>query len=263
MLEHTGSRSLVPASLEDGEPTYSICTMVTRHDEYEAMVASFRAGGFDDAEFLHVDNSSKNVADAYTALNLFLAEARRPYLILCHQDILLLEDGRQRLDQLVAELSAKHPKWALAGNAGVTPGGRQAIRITDPHGSNQARGGPFPVRAAALDENFIVARRSANLALSIDLSGFHLYGTDMCLHADSLGWEAYVIDFHLHHKSRGNIDESLRASRKAMSDKYLRLMTVRWHPSLFGYPIYLGPSRLLRFIARLARKAGLGRFNRV
>jgi hypothetical protein len=256
--------------------------MVTKPDEYAEMVASFRAGGFDDAEFLHVDNSNGNVADAYTAMNLFLTEAKRPYIILCHQDILLLEDGRQRLDLRIAELHAKHPKWALAGNAGVTPGGKQAIRITDTNGDNQARGGPFPVRAAALDENFIVARRSANLALSTDLGGFHLYGTDMCLHADSLGWEAYVIDFHLHHKSGGGPGgESFRVSHNAMSDKYLRLMTARWHPSIFGDPVYLGPSRfrrfiaraareagigtsrLRRFIARAARKAGIGRFNRV
>lgn len=262
MFEGLGSRPVAPLS-EPVEPTYSICTLVTKPTEYAEMVSSFRAGGFDDAEFLHVDNSNGNIADAYTALNLFLNEAQRPYIILCHQDILLLDDGRRKLDECIADLNADHPNWALAGNAGVSIGGEQAIRITDPNGENQARGGPFPVRAAALDENFIVAKRSANLALSRDLRGFHLYGTDLCLHADALGWEAHVIDFHLRHKSGGSLDNSFGACHKAISDKYLKLMRPRWHPSIFGVPIYLGPSRLRRFLAWFMRKAGVGRFNRV
>lgn len=63
---------------------YSICTIVTRLNEYAEMLASFRAGGFKDpdCELLYLDNTHGNVFDAYSGK------------ILCHQDIVLLEDRR-------------------------------------------------------------------------------------------------------------------------------------------------------------------------
>jgi len=45
-----------------------------------------------------------------------------------------------------------------------------AIRISDPYGENQSSSSGA---CHALDENFIVVRRQANLSLSHDLSGFH------------------------------------------------------------------------------------------
>ncbi len=60
----------------------------------------------------------------------------------------------------------------------------------------------LPIRVGSLDENFIVVKRQANLALSHDMSGFHLYGTDLCIIADILGRTSYVVDFHLCHKAR-------------------------------------------------------------
>jgi hypothetical protein len=131
---------------------------------------------------------------------------------LCHQDILLLEDGRTELEQRLNDLTAHDPEWALCGNAGGVSSTRLAIRISDPYGENQFS--PFPARVTALDENFIVIRRQANLALSHDLSGFHFYGADLCMIADFLGRSAYVIDFHLRHKSAGTTDASLQAAQR-------------------------------------------------
>jgi len=208
---------------------FSICTLVTDRAEYGEMVASFRKGGFDgaDCEYLYLDNSERNAFDAFGGYNLFLTVASGDYLILCHQDILLLEDGRAALERRLAELDALDPAWALCGNAGGTAAGGLAMRITDAHGADRATG-PFPARAAALDENFIVARRDANLALSHDLSGFHLYGADLCIIADMLGRTAYVIDFHLHHKSAGSLDARFYTARRAAIAKYKRAFRTRW-----------------------------------
>lgn len=225
----TGPEPRRADQLPKGAIRFSICTLVTDQGEYAEMVESFRQGGFagPDCEFLYLDNSAGNAFDAFAGYNLFLMRASGDYLILCHQDILLLEQGRAELEKRLAELDSLDPAWALCGNAGGAAGGGLAVRISDPHGADQSTG-RFPVRAAALDENFILARRDANLALSHDLAGFHLYGADLCIVADVLGRSAYVIDFHLRHKSAGKTDAGFYAARRAAIAKYRRAFRTRW-----------------------------------
>lgn len=210
------------------ELDYSICVCVTRPAQYGEMVESFRTAGFGppSTEFLYVDNSGANTLDAFAAYNLFLRVARGRYVILCHQDIVLLDD-RQQLDLRIAELEQRDPGWALLGNSGGVSFTSVASRITDPWGADKRLGGPFPVQVQSLDENFIVARAAANLALSSDLGGFHLYGTDLCVIADILGHRAYVIDFHIWHKGRGTLDESFYAIRRALIAKFNRAFRAR------------------------------------
>jgi hypothetical protein len=191
------------------------------------MRQTFAAGGFaaPDCEFLYLDNSAGNRFDAYAGYNLFLRAARGEYVILCHQDVRLLSDGRDRLDAVIAELDRLDPRWGLFGNAGGLRSGAVAIRISDPpHGEDVAWGGPFPVACQTLDENFIVVRAAANLALSADLKGFHLYGTDVCAVASFLGYTAYVADFHLRHEGPGTVDDVFAGQAVDLIDKYARTM---------------------------------------
>jgi len=239
---------------------YSFCTLVTDPSEYKLMVTAFLAKGFhtSDCEFLYIDNSDSNIFDAYAGYNIFLQVARGKHLILCHQDILPIDDDRARLDHLLEELNRRDPNWGLCGNAGNTPSTR-AVRISDPWGSDQRVGGPFPIRVTSLDENFIVVRRDANLALSHDLRGFHWYGSDLCIVADILGWNAYVIDFHLQHKSGGNPDNQFVAIRERLRVKYRRAFRSRWiHGTVQSIFISASPTR--SFIAR-ARVSTLRRLN--
>ena len=220
------------------------------------MRESFQRGGFgaEDTDYLWIDNSAANDAEAYEAYNRFLLAARTPYIVLCHQDVLLLDDGRAKLDSLIAGLHARDPLWGLAGNSGGRPDGRMATRITDPHGGDQSCGGPFPVRVRTLDENFIVARRDANLAVSRDLHGFHLYGTDLCLVAAHLGFSSWVIDFHLRHKSGGTIDATYAAARRALILKYRRAWRSRWMQPSTLQTFFLSGSGAASLRARGVRK---------
>ncbi|MEI7605832.1 MAG: hypothetical protein WCJ64_00470 [Rhodospirillaceae bacterium] len=243
--------------LRAGGVRYSVCTLVTRSDEYGRLVESFRAGGFDgaDCEYLYLDNSGENRFDAFAGYNLFLTAARGEYVILCHQDVELLEDGRRRLDEVLEALTSRHPDWGLCGNAGGIRPGRLALRISDPHGENVAVGGPFPVRVSSLDENFIVVRRGANLAVSHDLAGFHLYGTDLCLVAGVLGLGAYVVDFHLRHRSPGTADARFDELRRRLIDKYRAALRPRWITTTCTL-CFVSGSRLLNAVAnsRTGRK---------
>ena len=225
-----GPRRLVRRVASDAAPRYSICTMVTRWEEYAQTADSFRDKGFGEAdcEYLTIDNVGRNVADAYQAVNEFLQSATAPYVILVHQDVVLLHDGRRELDACLAELSRVDEHWGLCGNAGHADDGWPAICISHPYRDEHVAGGPFPARVVSLDENFIVVRRAANLAASRDLGGFHHYGADLCIVADVLGWNAYVIGFYLRHNSGGTLDGSYDASQAAIAAKYARAFRPRW-----------------------------------
>ena len=232
MSEGVSIRSVPAAAderLEEQRLRYSICTLVTNWDEYREMIASFERRGFvgPDVEYLYLDNARGNRHEAYGGHNLFLAAARGDFIILCHQDVLLLADDRAALERQLAELDARDPHWGLCGNAGGVRPGALAVRISDPHGEDQ-RVGPLPVRVTSLDENFIVVRREANLALSRELAGYHLHGAELCLVADLLGYGAWVIDFHLRHKSGGTLDLPFERLRVAFVARCERALRARW-----------------------------------
>lgn len=238
--------------------TFSICTLVSRPEQYATMLLSFEAAGFGaDCEYLAIDNSRGNVFDAFAGYNAFLTEARGEYIILAHQDLELAFDDRAVLEERLRGLTATDPDWGLCGNSGGIALGRNAIRITDPHGSNTNRG-PFPQQVVALDENFMVARRRANLCLSHDLSGYHMYGPDLCVMAETAGYRCYVIDFHLRHVSAGTMDASFRTSVEAFARKYRRAFRSRWLQTSCTQ-VFLSASPRLYALARSrsARRLGL------
>jgi hypothetical protein len=239
----------MPLSLDDiheadlayaaGEIRFSICTLVTNQDQYAAMLQSFRSHGFDrnDCEFLCLDNTVANRFDAYQGLNIFLQAARGQYIVICHQDIALLEDGRRELEVVIQKLDSADPNWAVFGNAGARDSGVLAIHITDPEGFRNV-GGPFPAIVQSLDENFLVVRRSANLAVSSRLKGFHFYGTEICQVAERLGCSAYVADFHLQHFSSGMLDERFFAQRRAYMETIGPTYASRWNTTVCtGFPL--------------------------
>lgn len=212
---------------------YTIGTLVTDWSEYNLMQQSFRLKGFkeDDCEFLTVDNTNGNTMDAFSGNNWILNNAKGEYVILCHQDIRIKFDTRTTLDNRLRKLTEIDPNWALAGNAGGTSPGHRALRTTDPFGYNQNIGGPFPVKAQALDGSFIIVKKDSRLGFSRDLEGFHFYDADICLHADLMGYSVYVIDFHLEHLGQGLLDTVFQKNKETFQR--------RWQSKLQGRPLQL------------------------
>jgi hypothetical protein len=237
---------------------YSICTIVNNLVEYNAMLATFFEKGFvEDCEYLYADNSVCNSLEAYAACNLFLNYARGEFIVICHQDVRLVDDDRNALDIILADIEGYDPLWAACGNAGGVSRGKLVLRLTDPHGINQKMG-RLPAKVASLDENFIIIKRSANLALSHDLQGFHLYGADLCIIANILGRTCYVVDFHLQHNSGGTRNKSFDKLQLELVDKYQRGFKSRWVTTtcteffLSGFPS-MGRILSSHFVVRLLR----------
>ncbi len=211
-----------PIKVNDSNPNYqySVCTLVTKKNEYLGMVDSFVKQGFNEknTEFLFIDNSDSNNFEAYSGLNHLLNIAAGKYVILCHQDVVLMYDDESTLQKRLCELDGIDDSWALAGNAGGINLRNLAIRITDLHDTFSR--GNFPEKVLSLDENFIIVNRKNRVAFSGNLSGFHLYGADICILADILGYNSYVVDFHLKHNSKGVITSDFLQNRQALISKY-------------------------------------------
>jgi hypothetical protein len=190
---------------------------VNNQELYCAMKASMLAAGFDEERCLYsmYDNSEANHWDPFAVISQVLEEAEtadlhlRPgRVIFCHQDILLNQGhGFDQLTLVLDELDKTEPDWAIAGNAGMTLGRTMLRHISDPFGSNFDI--KLPQTVFTLDENFLVVRTGAGLRCSQGVNGFHLYGTDLCLHALMRGMSAHIVDFRLTHCSKGNRNEDM------------------------------------------------------
>jgi hypothetical protein len=133
--------------------------------------------------------------------------------------------------------------------------------LSHPFRDQHVEGGPFPARVVSLDENFMIVRRLANLAVSRDLSGFHHYAADLCTIADILGWHAYVIGFYLRHHSGGGFDASYDRSRVAIAAKYARALRPRWVHLVTLQPFFIAGNgrgarraRLMRLLGKAKRR---------
>lgn len=224
MIEDLAANQLIPERVV----LFSVCTLVTNWEEYKTMVDSYKKASFSDeiCEFLYINNTQGNQYDAYTGLNQLMAKASGQYIILSHQDTEAIYDDAEQLQRCIREINQIDPRWAVLANAGSADIKRLYKRISHPHDTWNT--GPFPQRVNAVDENFILLKKAAHLSFSPDLTGFHFYGTDICLVAEQKEFTCYVIDFHLLHKSTGTLNESFFTARRAFIKKYSRNLSARY-----------------------------------
>lgn len=210
--------------------TFHICTIVNNWEQYENMRTSFLNAGFDETRcrYSFFDNRQENHHDAYSALDQTIENTKEPYIIFCHQDILLdQQHGFDELLKILSDLDTDDPAWAIAGNAGVTADHLYLRRLHDPWGSDCGTASA-PEKVCSLDENFLVIKSSSGIHCSPELNGFHLYGTDLCLQAARKGRTCYIVSFHLTHLSRGRVDSGFHAACKKFQKKWNRSFRFRY-----------------------------------
>jgi hypothetical protein len=203
---------------------FSICCISNNADEYAQMQQSFVQNGFEeDCEYLIADNTKENVFDAYEAINLFIKNASGKYIIVVHQDVRAI-DNKTKLLQCLDELDRVDKNWAVCGNAGGVQYHESILYISHVKQDN-ITDQKLPKKVRTLDENFLILKKAAQLSLSIDISGFHLYGTDLCLLAQIKGYHCYVIPFLVKHLSEGNLKD-LQNFEKSFIQKYGQKMSL-------------------------------------
>lgn len=202
-----------------------IFTFVNDSASYAEMLRSFSDAGFTDARATFTQLGPPD--EPYSTITRLISEISEPYFILCHQDV--RADQGHRIDDLIhaiEELDIHDPLWAVAGNAGGLRNLRVVRCITDPHGGRTHH--RLPASVHSLDENFLLIKSRTDVGCSPELSGFHLYGPDVCLNALAAGRRAYVVDFHLSHLSAGRRDESYYAARDQFVTHWRRYFWARY-----------------------------------
>ena len=142
---------------------------------------------------VHVERGAPSAAIAY---NRGLDATTAPIVIFAHQDVYFPPGWAERLAQVVAEVEARDPNWAL-----ISPFGMSADRAEhrgDVWTTSLSRrvGLPVtePVPAQSFDELTIILRRASGLRFDETLPLFHLYGTDIVQTARATGLGAYVVN---------------------------------------------------------------------
>jgi hypothetical protein len=226
---------------------YSICTLLNDVKEYESMIDSFISNGFNvnECEYLFINNSNENKYDAYSGIRHFLTCSKGQYIILCHQDI-ILKDSKSKLDGIIEHMDKIDKSWALLGNAGGVRIKKFAKYFTNSKGKVE-KVGNLPAGVQSLDENFLIINSKTNISVSNDLTGFHFYGTDLCLIAKIIGYSSYVIDFMIMHKSPGKMNQSFYEVQQKFIDKYSRALSPRYIQTVC-VRFYISSSYLLNFL---------------
>ncbi len=235
--------------------TFHICTITNNLTQYEEMKSSYIAAGFteDRCRYSLFDNSKSNVFDP-SIFNTIRLSTLEPYIIFCHQDILLNQgDGFDKLIKLIDELNRVDRKWAVAGNAGVTRKGEYVLRITDPfsHYYPEWKKG-FPYEVESLDENFILIRTQADI--SCNIKTFYFYAHELCLDALTKGYSSYVINFHLTHLSPGKYDNDghsyFSLAIKSFEDKWSQRFFFRYYQPVYAQMMCFSKYWFLRSLGK-------------
>lgn len=235
---------------------FHICTITNNLKQYEEMKSSYILAGFTEerCKYSLFDNSKGNIFDP-RVFNSFKSETTEPYIIFCHQDVLLNKgDGFNELVEIVTELDQLDPRWAVAGNSGLTKRGEHVSKITDPasrYYRRWSKGFPYPVQS--LDENFLVIRTQADISCNINT--FYLYAHELCLDAFDKGYSSYVIDFHVTHLSPGKYDHdghsTFSSAIRFFEDKWSQKFFFRYYRPLYAPMMCFSKYGFLRQVGKI------------
>ena len=143
---------------------------------------------------------------AGAAYNSGLAEGTSEIVVFAHQDVYFPKGWKEDLDRSIRALEKKHSEWGVLGVFGISAGidGKPTGHCYST-GLRRVVGEPFskPVRARSLDELVLIVRRNSGLSFDDKLSGFHLYGTDICLSAHFAGLDCHIVPAFCIHNSNG------------------------------------------------------------
>lgn len=192
---------------------YSVCCLSRDKKNQDDIFKLLKRLGFSNDQIFISDNSH-NTFDSYEAIRIFLRTSNHPFVIILHDDIDFGTATLASLEAKIEDVILKDPRASVFGVAGISFKGQQGVgRFFDSNFSEQSWGFKDFGKASSLDECFLVIRKDSWISVSDDLSGFHFYGTDLCLNAEKLGFSSYVVDFPVIHRSEGTLNSDFYSAR--------------------------------------------------
>ncbi len=177
---------------------------------------------------LHVERNAPSATIAYNrALD---ATAGAEVVVLVHHDVWLPKGWDHLLSARLAELTARHPDWAVAGAYGVAPDYRQFGPVwTSSLGQIIGRVPLQPEPVQSFDEMLIVLRRTSGLRFDEAQPGWHMYGADIVCQARAAGRGAYAIGLPCIHNDRfhGALGPDFTESYRWMQRKWPQFLPIQ------------------------------------
>lgn len=138
-----------------------------------------------------------NICKAY---NDAIRTANYDILIFVHQDVFLPSNFFDSLDASIKRLNTVN--WGVLGPAGRDEAGRMQGSIMD---RGSVWGNAFNLHAPVqtLDELCLVIKKDTFRHISFDekIENQHLFGTDICLHAEDAGFQNFAVLAFCNHNS--------------------------------------------------------------
>ena len=146
----------------------------------------------------------RGAVSAAQAYNRGIAATSAEILIFAHQDMFLPAGWLPKLELSIASLAQTDPNWGVLGMFGVKASGHGEGYLYST-GLQRILGSKFEGarEVESLDEIVLVLRRDSGLRFDEGLTGFHLYGADICLQARSRGLKNYAFSAFGIHNTNG------------------------------------------------------------
>jgi hypothetical protein len=139
---------------------------------------------------------------AAMAYNDALDKSVNDLIVFCHQDMFFPLSWISQLDRTLEDLGSRDPDWGVLGCCGITREGQHRGHVYS-LGVGMIGQPAEPAQVQTLDEIVLILRKSSGLRFDEELPHFHLYGTDICLRAATLGKKNYAISvFCVHNTSQ-------------------------------------------------------------
>ncbi len=197
--------------MSNKKPKYSIVTCVSDYEIYEkCLLKSLRLFRNHDNlyEVIPIDNRN-NAYSAAEACNLGMMISNSDYIIVCHQDISLLNDFFSKLDLYIKKL--RKANWGILGCAGVAIDSSKNVgKIYNTFSSDNISesidkkvlyydGLSDLTEVYSIDECLFVINKKPDIRFSNELRGFHLYGVDLCFNYSINGYKIYAAELPVIH----------------------------------------------------------------
>lgn len=146
-----------------------------------------------DLEFCPEFVLRRGFSSAADAFNPIIEASTNDVLVFAHQDVFLPAGWLTRLKYTIESLCVTDSNWAVLGTLGVTSMGVYVGQVYCT--ANRGMLGHalrLPTMVNSLDELVLVLRKSSGVRFDRG-TGFHFYGTDVCLNARRSGQNTYVI----------------------------------------------------------------------
>ena len=192
---------------------FTLCCLYTNPLLLHKLCDSIRSASFDYITKF-IDNSLGNI-DSYQAISKFIAESKTRYICIAHQDVDFRSLTLPYLHKQIQKIQLIDSRAALFGCAGISHDGTQGVGHFFDSTGEHMWGFPNNGRVSSLDEFFLVLDREKPVSVTEGLTGFHFYGTDLCVNAARAGYSAYAIDYPvLHNCTPGKIQPDFFEARQ-------------------------------------------------